>query len=280
MRFDSNRAWTGGIAKVMANRDVLIALAGVFFFLPTLLSGVFLADVQAVMMANLENEAVLKQVMAEHMGSILALSLGSALVQGLGYLAVMALLSGQGRPTVGEAIRTAFRSLPTLIAASLIYFAAFVLIMLVAGLFVGALGGLTGLAGVMSGVMVLFVMVGLFYTSIRLSLLTATIVRDGIANPLHALLRSWQLTRGNALRLLGFFLLLFAGYLALSFVLSLFVVTPVALLAGPGDATTLAGGIVSGLIGAVASVIMTALLVEAHEQLSGGMPGSEAKTFE
>ena len=35
MRFDSNQAWKDAASAVSANRDVLLALAGVFFVLPS-----------------------------------------------------------------------------------------------------------------------------------------------------------------------------------------------------------------------------------------------------
>ena len=41
MKFDSNGAWLDAMAAVRANRQVLLAVAGVFFLLPTLLSTVF-----------------------------------------------------------------------------------------------------------------------------------------------------------------------------------------------------------------------------------------------
>lgn len=265
---------------MLANRDVLIALAGVFFFLPTLLSGVFLADVQAAMMASLENEQALQLVMRQNMGTILAFSVGGMLVQGVGYLAIMALLSGQGRPTVGEAIMAALRALPCLIGATVLYFAGLFALTLVVSLVLGVLAGVSGAGGLVATLVAAILILAMAYTSIRLSLLTPVIVREGVSNPIHALKRSWDLTKGNALRLFGFFVLLFLGYMAISLVLSLFIITPVALLLGTGDITVLAGGIVSGLIGAVASIVITAVLVEAHDQLAGGEPGSEASTFE
>ena len=42
MTFDSNRAWKEASGAISANRDVVLALAGVFFLLPGLVSALLL----------------------------------------------------------------------------------------------------------------------------------------------------------------------------------------------------------------------------------------------
>ena len=44
MKFDSNQAWKQAASQVSANRDVLIALAGVFLLLPVLAFSLFTKD--------------------------------------------------------------------------------------------------------------------------------------------------------------------------------------------------------------------------------------------
>ena len=64
MKFDSNRAWREASASASANREVLLAVAGVFFLLPGLASVLFLSDFQADMMANFGNPAAAERILA------------------------------------------------------------------------------------------------------------------------------------------------------------------------------------------------------------------------
>jgi len=274
MQFDSNRAWNEALAEVKANRDVLLAVGGVFFLLPTLLSAVFLTDVQAAMMQNLGKEAVLQQLVAENAGMIFGLGFGGALVQGIGYLAVMALLSDRGRPTVGEALGRGLRALPTLVAASVVYLAG---LFLLTGILSAALGLLGKAGGVLALVIVLALLV---YTSVKFALIVPVVVKEGVANPIAALTRSWRLTKSNSLRLFGFFVLLMLGYMAISFMATIAVVGPLALLVGQGKVLTFVAGLVSGVIGAVASVVLTAVLARIHGQLAGEDPAAVTQPFE
>lgn len=274
MQFDSNRAWTEALAEVKANRDVLLAVAGVFFLLPSLLSAVFLTDIQAQMMQNLGKQAVLEQIMSENTGTIFGVGLGSLLMQGVGYLAVMALLGDRGRPTVGEALGRGLRALPTLALATLLYFAAFFLI---SGI-IGAVLSVLGAAG--AALTMVIVLALLVYTAIKFSLVVPVVVKDGLANPVAALARSWRLTRRNSVRLFGFFVLLMLGYLAISFMGMVLLIGPLALVLGQGKALTFIAGLVSGVIGAVASVMLTAVLAGIHAQLAGEDSAGAPSPFE
>lgn len=61
MKFDSNLAWKQASSSIGANREVLLALAGVFFLLPSLVFALFLpapepvaGQSEAQMMAGME----------------------------------------------------------------------------------------------------------------------------------------------------------------------------------------------------------------------------------
>lgn len=280
MKFDSNRAWLDAMAAVKANRQVLVAVAGVFFLLPTLLSTVFLTDAQTQVLEAMGNPQVAQRVFTENMGAFLGFGVGGMLVQGIGYLAVMALLSDRGRPTVGEAIVIALKALPTLVGTMLLMLAGLFLLSALLGLVFGGLFGLlAGAAGATAATAIALVL-AMTYLSIRFSLVVPVVVNERMGNPVAALVRSWQLTRGNTLRLLGFFVLLMLGYLAVVFMATLVLVGPVALLAGQGQALTLFAGVVSGAISAVTSVIMVAVLAYIHRQLAGPSAEAISQTFE
>ncbi|TYC89443.1 lipoyltransferase [Novosphingobium sp. BW1] len=282
MQFDSNLAWSEAVARVRANRDVLIALAGVFFLLPALLSSVFLADIQQQMMALAQDSEGLEALISANLGPILAFGIGGMLVQFVGYLAVAVILGVGGRPSVGEAISLALRATPALIGATLLYAVGLMLASFVLGLFV-ALGSLVaGSAGAsLGGAVMLIGLVGLaIWSSVRFSLLVPAMVREGLSNPVAAMRRSWDLTGGHTPRLLGFYALLMLGYFAISFMVSLLLITPLSLVFGAGAVTNFLAGLVAGLIGAVSNVLLVAVLVRVHAQLSQATPDGQASLFD
>lgn len=280
MKFDSNRAWTDALYAIRANREVMLALAGVFFLLPTLLSTVFLTDVQTQLMENLNNTEVTERVMQANMGALLGIGLGGAILQIVGYLAVMALLTDSGRPTVGQAIATGLRALPTLLATAILCFLALFLGSLLLSIVLVAGFTAVGAAQAGSAIAVVLLLVLIVYASIKLSLVLPVVVREGQRNPVAAMLRSWRLTRGNSLRLFGFYALLTVAYLVILMIAMLVLGGPVLLLLGQGHVAILVIGVISGSIGAAMSVVLTAIMAQTHRQLAGPSAESLGSTFE
>jgi hypothetical protein len=268
MRFDGNQAWGEAMAAARANREVLTVLAGVFTLLPTLAIALLYGDQQRALadaLSHLDDP----MVMAQTQGHLRALALPAglaALIQLVGQMAMMAMLTDPARPTVAEAIRAGLRALPVLFGAGLIsglvYFLGGFSVMLLFGL-LEAITGLRALTGVGIAAVALLVVVALF----RLSLVMPAIVVDGIRHPWAALRRSWQLTRGSVARLLWFYLLLGLAYLVLTVAVGRGISALAALALGQG-----AGPVVEGLVGAVitaaAGVIFTAVLAAVHRQLA------------
>lgn len=280
MKFDSNRAWLDAMAAVRANRQVLLPVAGVFFLLPTLLAAVFLTDVQAQILGAMNKPETVERIMSDHIGLFLGFGVGGMLVQGLGYLALIVLLSDRARPTVGQAIMTALRALPTLIATALLILLGMFMASVVLGLVVGTLVGLVAGTSVASALVAVALLVLMAYVSVKFSLVVPVVVNEGIANPVGALTRSWRITRHNSLRLFGFFALLAVAYVAVAFTLTMVLLGPIALVAGEGETLTMFTGVVSGAIGAVSSVILSAVLAHTHRQLAGPSAEAISRTFE
>ncbi|WP_260924557.1 lipoyltransferase [Novosphingobium sp. 9] len=265
MKFDSNRAWQDSVAAVRANREVLFAVAGVFFLLPSLLAGVLLTGLETQIYTNFENKTLVNQLVMDNIGTLFGVGLGSVVMQLIGYFALARLLADRARPTVGTVIASAIRALPTLIATMVIALAATMAVLVLPAALFAPLGG----AGAALGAVVsLFGIALLIHAAVRVSLLVPVVVNDGLLNPVHALRRSWQLTRRHALRLFGFFCLLMLAYLIIGMVVNMALITPVLLLAGEGNLPTLWAALVSGLFNAVASVVTVAVLVAIHRQLS------------
>lgn len=264
MKLDLSTAWDGAMAMIRANREVVLVLAGVFFFLPYLAFSLLLPDT-GVAEASAANEgdmdaiaAIVMESYAEYWWALLLL----ALIQTVGAIASLAVLGDETRPTVGDAIRRGATLLPTQlgaqIVAALAIFAPIVL--------ASAIGAATGSVAI-TGLLTLIGLPALIYIVVKFSLASPAIAVDQIRNPLAALARSWRLTKGNSIRLFFFFLLLLVAFVVISTVLNLVIGLALALL---GEHLQLIGLAITGaLINATFSVVAYAVLASVHHQLSG-----------
>lgn len=279
MKFDSNLAWTEAMAAVRANREVLMALAGVFFLLPALLSSVFLTDIQTKVMESVGNPDAMNRIMADGMGKLFLFGLGGSILQMLGYLSVTSLISDRSRLTVLEALKVALRALPSFFAVGILSMIAMSFALAAFSIVIVGVFSIVGAGGLGSTVAVVALILLMIFGAIRLSLVGPVIVNDGIKNPIAAMRRSWVLTKGNTPRLASFYALLMVVYFALTLLSTVVLVGPIILILGQGGTSLLLMGLVSGGIGAVMSVIMTAVIAQTHLQLAGPSEGSVTNTF-
>ncbi len=278
MRFDSNSAWREASMAVSVNREVLAAVAGVFFLLPGLASVIFLSDFQAELMANLSDPAGAERIMAGMSGPLILFGLLSFALQSVGYLALLALLTDKTRPTVGEALRLAIRALPTVLGATLVFFGGYMAAVLVLAVLGAGLAKISGLDAIV--VLAVFALIaGVVYAAIRFSLILPVVVIEQVRGPVRALARSWRLTQGNSLRLFGFFLLLAVVYFVIIMVVTMIAMALAVGIAGQGKLSMLIGGVISGVVGAAANVLLTAILAAIHRQLAGPSPDALGATF-
>ena len=272
MKFNGNLAWNEAMRAIRANREVLLVMAGVFFFLPGVIAALFLSGIRTDMAARLQaamtpprNPAAVQALMQVWWHVMPALLL-LMLVQVLGYMAMMALLTDARRPTVGEAMMMALRSLPTLIGTALIVFGCYLLASIPFALVIFALIFALGpQIGAFVGVTV--AMLAMLVIVVRLSQTLPAIVIEGRHRPLAALQRSWAITRGNTLALLAFFLLLVIAYVVISLSLGA-VLNMAAAAAGNGPTYRLIADVLAGAIGALSSIVITAILAATHRQLA------------
>jgi membrane-anchored glycerophosphoryl diester phosphodiesterase (GDPDase) len=262
MKFDLDTAWKDATGLLSRNFGLLAVIAGVFFFLPY--AGITLAlpevaDLQKAQATG--NPDTMMAAVTELYVGYWWVFLILALVQGAGLLAMLALVRRRANPTVGEALATGARSVPSYIAAQLMQSA---LIAIVAMLLVG-LGAVTGLQLLAAlGGVIAFVVI--CYIVTKLSLAAPVIAIEGELNPIKALRRSWSMTRGNSVRLFAFYLLLLIAFIVLSAVLSLVFGLAFALF---GEQAALLGeAVVSGVVNATMIVIVVCVLAAVHTQLN------------
>lgn len=271
MTFDSNLAWREATAAIAANREVFYALAGVFFLLPTLAFALLHPQPQPEPGMTPEQAMELMKVFyAEALPWLVPLML----VQGVGSLAVMALLTDNRRPTVSEAIRLgALGLLPYLLAQFMLGIGMGLVGMVLAGL--GAAIGGVPLAVLVGGLAVVLIV----YAMVKTSLVSPIIMVEGQRNPVAALKRSWALTRGNSARIGLFYLLIGIAFVAVSLILGAVVGVVSALVAGP-DVAKVVDAVVSSAIGSLVTLYSVAILAAVHRQLAGPGEAAISQTFE
>lgn len=259
-RFDSNQAWQDASSAVSANRDVLIALAGVFIVLPAFALAVLNPPPEPPSGADLD--AVL-ELLGTYFKAAWPGYLLVGLINTVGTMAILALFGHAGRPTVGQAITQGLTTTPIAIVVQIVQ--GFLLtgaIMLPSAIL--GLSGSPGLAalGILVGV------AGAIYLAVRLCLANAVIAIEGLRNPIAALQRSFTLTRANVGRLLVFFVLLVLAF-AISIQLIQLVIGLLAELLAGGEAAKMIGALSGAILSAVMTVFLLGATAASYRQLVG-----------
>lgn len=271
MRFDSNQAWKDAAQAVSANRDVLLALAGVFLVVPSFALVLLMPPPEP---ADGTDPKAMFAMLGQYYSEAWPALLGMGLLSMLGTLTMLALFTDRSRPTVGEAIKLGLGGMLTVIGAQLIVgLAAAVATALVMG--AGAASG----APVIGLVLGLLLATGLIYTMIRISLVSPVVMVEGQRNPVAALSRSWDLTGGNVLYLLAFYLLLLVAFVVVYLLLSGGIGMLVALVTS-GGVTAAINNLVAACLQAVISVYFVAVSAACHRQLAGPSAAAVAGKFE
>ena len=275
-KLDLERAWNEATALLSANRDVVLIVAAVFFFLPNVISTLILPSQDALIM---QIEAMGDQPDPEEIFALFGdyfagswwIYLVFGLVQAAGVLGLLALLTDRSRPTVGEALAFGGKALiPYIVAQILLGLAVILTPILLIALGAAINPGIAALLGIVGIVLMIYIWV-------KFSLLSPVIAIERVMNPIKALARSWRLTKGNSLRLFALYVLLIVALLVLSLVAGLVFALFGVLGETVGLLATAIGG---GLISMAFTTIMLAVLAAAHRQLGGGSAEAARRTFE
>ena len=267
---DTNAAWNEASAIVSANREVLLALAGVFFMLPSLALAVIAGEPEVI--PGMKSEQLIAAMQAFYVKWWWLLLLG-IVCQIVGLLAMLTLMRDRSRPTVGETIRTA-------LPGALSYLAALILVVvvpsLVGGLFIGVAAVISPVLAVVAA---LLFMVALVFAVFRLILVGPVIAVEGVRNPLTAMLRSWRLTQGNFWRIFSFVLLILILFLVVLGIIMM-IVGLVLALASSGEPQRIIAAVFSSALGAVGVVYFAGVIAAIHRQLAGPAAADLSATFE
>jgi hypothetical protein len=252
---DGIAAWHGARRMVFANRDMLAAIAGVFFLLPLLVASAVLPTPQVTKGMD---EQQLTQAVAQFYTSASPVLLALSLPMLVGYLTVLIVLLDRSRPTVGAAIALAVRTLPSYLAAQLITNLVLMVLFTVLG---------TALALLLPAqIAALLALLAMVYPLTRIVLTGPEMVAQRLRNPLRAIGASLSRTRGQFLGILMFLgpatMLFLVVYSLIAFFVSmaLFNVTE-------GEAQRMIGDAISGLIVALGCTYFTAMVASTYNQL-------------
>ena len=267
MTFDMNRIWSQAVAMVRADWQNLALIAGIFFLLPNLIVVVALPDLMGQLQVPPTNADELIARLTPLLPTLLTIGVVTMLLSIFGYAAMIRLLA-HDRPSMGEAMRAAIGALPMLLGCVLVAFAGYMVFALVGGMAVAlvalGLGLLIGPEAASLVGIILLVLV-LAWLAVRFTLVTAVVMLEGVSSPLAAFTRSWQLTKSSHRRLCAFLALLLLPYLVVSGLIS-----NVAGLTG----NLFFSALVSGLLSVAFTMLLTAIIVAMHQQLSGAAQAS------
>lgn len=270
-RLDSSLAWKTATRLVSTNRDMLLAIAGVFFLLPSLAFSVFVPEPQ--MPPGTSPERMMETI-AEAWQSSLPLLVIVTLLQMAGTVTMLIVMTDPARPTVGQAIQRGFKALLPYVAAQIIVGGALGLAFLV----LVSLSALTGVQALAAFVIVA-AFVAMIWCSLRMALVAPVLAIEAERNPMQALRRSWALTRGNSGRLLAFFIL--AGLLfAVIYGLAMMLVGVVLVLTTGGGVQQVLTAAISSAITSGALVYFVAMLAAVYRQMAGPPQAEVVGIFE
>jgi hypothetical protein len=256
MKFDSNRAWGQATTAIGAHRELLLALAGVFLFLPNF--ALIMLAKQPQVPAGARPEQVL-QVLQPFAQAVAPWLVVGSVVQWLGQLTLIELFGGRGRSTVGQALRGAVSAMATYLVVQLVvgFLMGTVFILAFAlGSTIHRLVGLALAAYVLCQAYAYFVTVG------------AVIVLEEQLNPIRALARAVRLTRGNGFRVGNFLFLLAMAALFVLMVLSLILGLIASVVIGQGRTAEIVTGFASSAASALALAYFVAVIVAIYRQLA------------
>lgn len=240
MKLDYMACWNDAMAMLSSNKEAVAAIAGVFLFLPSLMWAYFVGE------PPIEGVTDPEQAQAIQIAFLIENSLSLALsnlVAGFGSLSLYVLLAPNRRETVGDVLKAALGLFLFFLLANFII--AFAL-----------------LAGFL-----LFIIPGLYLLG-RFSLVPMVIADQEERNPVEAVKKNWELTKGNGWSILVFLamIILVGGVTVLAAGL---VVGLIVGLASGGAGWPFIENLLTSALGAVFQVILIAVVAAIYRQLTG-----------
>lgn len=245
MKFSYTAVWDDTVAMIRSHASLITAIAGVFIFLPSLLFGYFVPDPEP---SSGNPVGALREYLVANAHWLLL----SQLISMIGIIAILILLLGRDRPTVGGALGSALMVLPFYILAS-----------------IGS--GMIIFVGLL-----LFIIPALYLWG-RLAIVGPIVVAEGVRNPIEAISRSFSLTKGSGWAITGLVLIIsLAGMVIV--ITTTAVLGSLFVLVGGADLGKLLMMILSSAISSLFSVLMVVLMAAIYQNFA--IASSPASTFD
>lgn len=244
MKLSYSAVWKDTVELLQANAAAVVALAGVFIFLPALLMAYLLPYPEPA------DPKLIFTLWAEYLNANWHWFIITSIVGMVGAIAIFLLFLDPKRSTVGGTIATAVTILPFYFLASLV-------------------------SGFMVGIGFILLIVPGLYLLGRLCAVTPVVVAEGQRNPIAAVSRSFELTQGNGWALFGLIILVALTASIIAGVVSTMLGIIFLLVAGQ-DVGTLLTKIVQTLGNAATVTLMYALTAAIYRQLRGIASADEA----
>lgn len=252
---DSSAAWQSARRMVSANRDMLAAIAGVFFLLPGLVAAVVLPSPQ---LSNGMDQQQIADAITRFYASAGPFMLALSLPMLVGYLTLLAVLLDRDRPSVGAAIGRAVRLLPSYLAAQLLT------ALVLSALWVTVLGGL---AAIMPQTFaVLLSLIVMIYPLTRVVLIGPEMVVQRLYNPIRAIVGGLSRTRGQFLGVLLYFGPALTLFVVVYGLVMIFVGVVLVNLS-QGEAQRMISEAIAAVVFAVGYTYFAAIAASAYQQL-------------
>ena len=263
-RFDTMKIWDEATGALLANRDVLLAVLGVFSVLPNFALQM-LAPVPEPVSGQTPEQLLTRLGLYFDANWLPVVAVVA--VQFIGMLAALALLGDPARPTVREAMRQAARGAPSFLVALLGGLALAFLTGLIPVVLIGLSGSLalTQLAAVIGTVVILYMMV-------RFAFIGPAVSLSGERNPVYALRRSFFATKGIGWQLLVFILLIFVAFRIVGWLITAAVVLVTTLVAGAAGGE-LVGALIACFVQAALAATFVAVIAASYRQVGGQVGG-------
>ncbi len=276
MNFDMNTVWSRAIELVRDNFQLLIVIAGVFLLLPTMATYLLIPDFQNLIDPTAD-QAALEQQISAMIGPLVSVGVVSMVFQFAGYGAMVALM-GDTRPTVGQALGTGFKIVPSVFAVMILFIIAYFIGAMIIALPITLIAGLAGIPA-LSFIAVIFVLIFVIWLMARMSLSMPALVLGETLNPFTAVARSFKLTGPKQWSILLFWGVLLAVYVVIALLLT-GIFGLVAALIGSGTAAMVVLGIANGAMGMAIGMLICGVSVAMFTQLSGPSTAAIEETFD
>ncbi len=240
MKLNYMECWNGAIAILRDHKEAILAISGVFVFLPTLLMAQFVGQ---PVMDGVENFGGMTAAYSSYFSeNALAVILSNLLISFGGFVVFLTIAPSHSG-TVADDLGKALRLFPFFLLANI-------------------LTGLVTFAG-----MLLFVIPGL-YVACRLILVPIAMADTGTKNPLDVLKMSWESTDKN-----GFSILLLVLIIAIIGAITVgvlqMIIGVMTGLATSGAGWPLINNLVSALGGTALQVLFAGVIASIYMQLTG-----------